>query len=618
MEQQRSVSRREFLGSLTAASALSVGVPAAAGKQAGASREALERFPRFRGAGYAPSDGPAGLLYSQVGYESAFPVRVIVRLPRKNLLDAGAACVLVPAVSGKERSAHCDYWGEIWGSHWWVAEFPPGGEPGTWNVEIRSGGSVVLADGTLTAGDGVLRESTLELAAVDMLERRTPFTKVGAGWQDAGTLWVESCSQSAMIIALADLLEKVPDVLDAALTARMHRQMIVGCTYLVMTQEKARALGFPPGAMSHDLLGHEHDILPQDVLKAVIALARAAALLPAQYAGERESYARAAALSWEWLTSAARPMGDYGMSLFQRGLPEGTAIPREEWQTRDLVLFCWAALVMHASGNRGAKGQCVAYARAVMDRQIPRAQAESGFYGHFREFASMGHSEKSWTHGIVNNQFGADIGEIYPNFLLPLIGMLRAWPDHEDAPRWKQTLRDFADGYLIPACGKNPFLIVPQGIFGAEGPVWFCGTFHGTNAIYGYTAALALELDAILDRPELRRIAYGNLQWLMGLNAGMTRETLKAAMVFSADVPEGVAVPVSMMCGVGRRWAGTWFQTRGIICNGFHAGTQFTYDVEPKKANDGPFSLTDEDWIPHSAAWLTGLVRLMTMGRSLR
>jgi hypothetical protein len=65
------------------------------------------------------------------------------------------------------------------------------------------------------------------------------------------------------------------------------------------------------------------------------------------------------------------------------------------------------------------------------------------------------------------------------------------------------------------------------------------------------------------------------------------------------------------MCGVGNRWAGTWFQTRGVICNGFHTGKQFVYDVEPKKKNDGPFSLTDEDWIPHSAAWLTGLVRFM-------
>lgn len=34
------------------------------------------------------------------------------------------------------------------------------------------------------------------------------------------------------------------------------------------------------------------------------------------------------------------------------------------------------------------------------------------------------------------------------------------------------------------------------------------------------------------------------------------------------------------------------------------------HDVAPKRENDGPFSFTDEDWIPHSAAWLTALVRI--------
>jgi hypothetical protein len=193
---------------------------------------------------------------------------------------------------------------------------------------------------------------------------------------------------------------------------------------------------------------------------------------------------------------------------------------------------------------------------------------------------------------------------------MPLIEMSSLWPDHEDAGKWKNTLRQFVDGYLIPACSSNPFLIIPLGIFGQEGPVWFCGTFHGTNTIYGYTAALALELARLLDEPRLREIAYGNLQWLAGLNGGITRENLKACVIFSTDVPGHVALPASMMCGIGNRWAGTWFATRGVICNGFSTGKQFVYDVEPKMANDGPFSLTDEDWIPHSAGWLTAIVRL--------
>jgi len=70
------------------------------------------------------------------------------------------------------------------------------------------------------------------------------------------------------------------------------------------------------------------------------------------------------------------------------------------------------------------------------------------------------------------------------------------------------TLQNFTNGFLIPVCNRNPFQLVAQGIFGKEGPVWFCGTFHGTNTVYGFTAALSFELAQILNRPELKLIAY--------------------------------------------------------------------------------------------------------------
>ncbi|MFW6277692.1 MAG: hypothetical protein ACOC1J_03385, partial [Prolixibacteraceae bacterium] len=263
----------------------------------------------------------------------------------------------------------------------------------------------------------------------------------------------------------------------------------------------------------------------------------------------------------------------------------------------------------------GAEKAAFDYARKVMERQIPKSEQMEGFYGHFYEFSSMNHAEPSWVHGIVpgdsGTQFGTDMGGVYPNYLVPLIHLLKEYPNHEDAEKWEKTLTDFTYGYLIPGCEKNPFLLVPQGIFKDEGAIWFCGTFHGTNAVYGYTAALALELAELLNEPKLKNIAYGNLQWLAGLNAGITKENVKeGSVVFSTDVPGGAALPASMICQIGDRWAGTWFQTRGVICNGFSTGKQFVYDVPPKKENDGPFSFTDEDWIPHSAGWLTGLTRL--------
>jgi len=559
---------------------------------------------------YDPATGVAGLLFSQIGYEQGYPVRIVVRLPEKALMNEQVVCRLVATGQERDYKTECLYWGEAWKSHWWVAEFTGIDETGEWDVEILDEGECLFRDAGLKVARNILWDHTLVLASVDMLERRVHFTKVGAGWQDAGTLWVESPAQSAMTIALEELLEKASGRFDQDMTDRIHKQITVGCDYLVMLREKAETMGYAPGAMTHDLHGHEKDILPQDAAKAVVALYRASRLLPDKYMGKKRGYQESAGLTFGWLTTSAKPMGDIGFSRFQRGLPEDSNIPADEWQTRDLMTLCWTALEKWKTEGGDAKEKCADYARQIMARQISGDEAENGYFGHFREYGSMKLSEKAWAHGIVNNQFGADIGQIYPNYLMPFVEISQLWPDHPDTEKWRNTLRQFVDGYLLPACSKNPFLLIPLGIFGEEGPVWFCGTFHGTNAVYGYTAALALELARFLDEPRLKNIAYGNLQWLAGLNGGITRENLKACVIFSTDVPEHAALPASMMCGVGNRWAGTWFATRGVICNGFSTGKQFVYDVEPKKANDGPFSLTDEDWIPHSAGWLTALVRI--------
>ncbi len=607
-----SLSRRHFFKSATLASGAFLGSSLLYGKQVSISKnETFSIFSETGNQNFKPNEGVAGLLFSQIGYELGYPVRIILRLPQKEFIVEKAICKLKSAGPGRNYQTEFKYWGEIWKSHWWIADFRRIEEAGEWKIEVLSENKSIFNDRGLKVDKNILWDKTIEFASVDMLERRSYFTGVGAGWQDAGTKWVESPAQSAMIIALEELLEKWRERFDQTFIQRICNQIIVGCNYLVMTQEKARNLGFQDGSMSHDLLGHEKDILPQDAMKAVIALAKAVQLLPDFYHDKKIIYQKSAEKAFNWLLTKAKPLGSYGFSKFQRGLAENTVIPSDEYPTRDLILMCRAAFEMRNLKFANADEIAIKYVNLVIQRQIPTERSECGYYGHFFEFTTMSHSEPSWTHGIIGEEFGTDMGGIYPNYLMPLIEMIRIWPNHKDVPLWKSTLEKFAYGFLIPSCEKNPFWLVPQGIFGAEGPVWFCGTFHGTNAIYGFTAALAFELSKLFNEPRLKEIAYGNLQWLAGLNGGMTRDNLKeGCVVFSTEVPEGVALPASMMCGVGNRWAGTWFQTRGVICNGFSTGKQFVYDTEPKKKNDGPFSLTDEDWIPHSAAWLTGLLRL--------
>ncbi len=612
MEKEKQLSRRNFMKTATAASAAVLGTSVIG--SCSARHKKLSEIPVFSGDNYKTEDGISGLLFSQIGYEFGWPVRIVIRLPKKELVS-NAVCNLTGVDGENSYKTNFRYHGEIWGSYWWVADFDDIEEEGTWHLEVLDSGRLIFSAEGLKVGKNILWNDTVELCAADMLERRVHFTKVGAGWQDAGTLWVESPAQSAMVISLCELIVKKSDIIPDDFKNRIWKQITVGCDYFLMLEAKARELGFPVGAQSHDLHGHEKDVLPNDAMKSVVALAKAAQVLPDKYAEKKQKYTDTAKRAFQWLTTTAKPMGDYGYVRLQRGLPADAAIPADEWLTRDLLMMCQASLEMLKLGDRNAKDVAIGFANQVMGRQIDMKDSESGFWGHFQEFDSLKHAEPSWVHGIVPGskgaEFGADMGGIYPNYLMPFIEMLKLWPDHADAPKWNKTLKNFAYNYLVPACEKNPFYLVPQGIFGNEGPIWFCGTFHGTNAIYGYTAALALELADLLNDKRLKEIAYGNLQWLAGLNSGITRDNLAlGSVIYSAEVPVGAALPASMMCGVGNRWAGTWFQTRGVICNGFSTGEQFKYDTRPLKENDGPHSFTDEDWIPHTAAWLSGLIRI--------
>lgn len=556
---------------------------------------------------------PSGLLYSQIGYDSMYSVRVIARSDSSDFIPASATCRLA---SEGEETASTDFAKAVeqWGSFWWVAEFPAGLPQGKYTVEVVANGVRLLSGADLIVKAGVFWDSTVEIMSTEMLEIRACLAKYDCGWYDAGTDWQESNTQSAMVLGLCDLLEFSADKLSSSLTQRIYGQVVHGCDYLVQSQLKAKELGHPEGSLSHDILGHPNEILPADGLKAVVAWRRAARLLPDGFDSKRSAFNAAADQALLWL-EGAQPMGDRGFCRRQRGLAPDAEIPADEWMTRDLLTMAWAAVETFRGARCEFKAKAVELARQVMARQISKEAAEAGsslaLYGHFREFDSAPHSEKAWSHSIYGGQFGADAGGAFPHYLIPLVEMIKLWPEHEDAAKWRECLVNFAEGYLIPACNANPFQLAPYGVCDEEGLIWFAGPWHGFNCVYAYTAVLALELAELLDKPELRVIANANLQWIAGLNAGITADAIQLGCVlYREDLASDVAVPVSMIHRIGNRTAGTWLATRGVICNGFATGEQFKFDTDPTRAADSPHSFTDEDWINHNAAWLSAMARL--------
>ncbi len=548
-----------------------------------------------------------GLLVSQIGYDTGQPKRAIARLPAGE--TAAFSFVVVEDATGREVCAGvmaaCP---DQWGSAWRVADFSGVDAPGTYRLIARRNREKWREEGPFAIGPDLLWQQSWRLTALEQSERRQQLAKDGLGWYDAGTHWQEADSHVAQIMGLCDLLEFRSNAIGAADRTRIEAQIVNGCDYLAKLQDMARDLpDGGDGALVHQSFRFETLVLPGDAPKAALAFALAARLLSETHAVKEAEYRERAHRALRWFASA-RPYSSETFSRVNHGFPPDAPVP-DEWPTREWVTQLGAMVEMALAGGAAHRDECAALASRIIARQILKQEAEDGYFGHFRLFDRSPVSEKAWVHN-GDKGFGADIGGHFPHYLLPLLQMAKAWPDHPNAPQWEQAVRDFAYGYFQPACRANPFLLLPLGYFQGEGLLWFAGSWHGISGAYGLAAALALEFERHFGDPSFREIAVGNLQWIAGLNSGLTKESLFASHVFYRDVPPDAALPVSLIQGVGRDTAGGWMQFPGAICNGFSAGQQFQFDLAATAANDAPSAFTDEDWISHGGAWLSALARL--------
>ncbi|MBK8021096.1 MAG: hypothetical protein IPK19_06585 [Chloroflexi bacterium] len=274
--------------------------------------------------------------------------------------------------------------------------------------------------------------------------------------------------------------------------------------------------------------------------------------------------------------------------------------------TNDLLMMLWGAVELARSGRPQYLNEAADHAREILHRQVKQGESESGLYGHFFAFADRLFTEKAFIHHHV----GHDTGMMFSHYIVPLIELCNVLPDHADAPLWRGAIRDFAYGYFLPACRKNPFLLLPQGDYAGQGVLTFCGPWHGFNVCYGYAATTAIFLEMFLDDRQFREIAVGNLQWVAGLNSGITDDVFEGSVIWREDVPAGQALPYSHIHGIGERSVKTWSKIVGSIGNGFCTNRQFHMEVEPTAENDGPWRYSDEDWIPHAGGWVSGLTYL--------
>jgi hypothetical protein len=542
-----------------------------------------------------------GLLYSQIGYDLGCPMRAIVRSTDSEYIPDGT-CFTVQAAETQEKVAEgmVVYWGELWQSHWWVADFS-GLQAGTFFLTIiRSAGDSLISE-HFPVDENLLWNETVVPVALEQLEERARRARYGKGWKDCGAEWREANSHASTIIGLTDLLNLGFEHLSPDEINRLVAQIIHGADYLVDCQNAGEAAGFGPGSVAHELPNHIV-IIPGDQVQTAAALARAARLIFEFDAQKSTTYLDRAERAFRNFLHHASPYGPDGFSHMNHGAPDGYMVP-QEWMTRDLMMAVHAGIELWKAGLQQYKTDLIRLAREIMLRQVPVEKAEGEFYGHFYLFPNCGFSEKANTH----HHIGHDTGATFAHYLAGFFEMTRLFYDHQDVPLWREMIHNFAYGYFLPACRSNPFYLLPEGYFLNEGLLTFSGPWHGMNATIGFAASLAVQLESYLNDYAFREVAVGNIQWIAGLNAGITREMMEGCLIWKAEIPEGEALPYSQISGVGTRSVGNWTGIRGTIPNGFSNNPQFQLKVKPAQSTDGPWYYTDEDWIPHAAGWLSAL-----------
>jgi hypothetical protein len=555
----------------------------------------------------------AGVLSSQIGYDLGDPMRAMVLSNRADYLSPDATFILVDSHGAAVLKGALQEWGEQWGCHWWVTDFSRLQNEGTYTLHVKDGQRDLLTSDPIKVGRRVLWSKCYRIIAFDYLKTRAEQARTGKGWRDCGSDLQEFSSHAVAVDGLCDVLEVGAKLITPEDRELLVDQVLIGCEYLAHLQDKAKALGLGDGAVVHE--DRQKDVVTGNVAKAATVSARVARLLEPQHPERSAEYLSRARRAFTWIEKHGPVVNAEEQTFFSpvHGAPAGSVPPKDQWMTRDLVMMARASVELCRAGRAEYKTKAVHYADLVMRRQVPPTQREGDFYGHFYtydNYASFGgarFTEKANIHcgawsaeGRIYNKGGH-----YPHYLIAWFDMLRLWPDHPDANRWRQCLHDFAYGYFLPACQRSPFLILPAGYDRDEGLLYFGSWYHAHNNIYAFAASLALEFDRFFHDDRFRKIAVGNLQWIAGLNCGLE------------EGQPARYVPVSMIAGIGARSRGSWTRIPGSICNGFSASKQFKI-APASAAEDVPRFFDDEAYIAHSLPYLAALTRLEAYRKETR
>lgn len=543
-----------------------------------------------------------GLLYSCIGYDTNDIKKIMIRNTDNDYDDQlcleivscknGVVILKVPFV----------YWGEKWKSNWWIADFTEINIVGEYWAIAKLHNIELFRSDRIEIGSHILYNKSFEKVALEQFEQRAKLARNSFGWKDCGGDFREANSHASAIIGLSDYYSMDFESMTKDQTQRMLKQICIGCDYLVLLQDKATQIGFPLGAVIHDIPKYMEIVLG-DVAQFVVAMAKASKIITEYDFSKSGKYLECAVNAMNYLLESP-PIRQDRFNHWNHGADENYQ-PPNEIMTRDLLMMLWGCLELYTGGKLQFKENMFQLARNVIERQVMQNEKEFGYYGHFFTFSDRKFTEKANCHHHVC----MDTGSVFPHYIVPIMELCEYFPEHQDNSLWKSCILDFAFGYFLPACTSNPFKILPMGVF-KDGLLDFCGPWHGANVSLGWAAVLALRLEMFTGNKCFREIAIGNLQWIAGLNSGITKESLIGCVKWYEKLEEDQILCMSQIQDVGTKTVQVWSRIPGSFANGFSANVQFEHKVKPCLENDMPRYFADEDWITHIGGFLVALAYL--------
>ena len=383
----------------------------------------------------------SGLLYSQIGYDIKDPMRAIIRSNDPDYIKDGTVFSIRDCTNGKNvLTGEVKRWGNIWKNTWWEIDFSELYYPGIYKIIVSYRNKTVLKSEPFPVDEHILWDKSINMVALDQFEERSKLARNEIGWKDCGSHWREVNSHATTVIGLCDLFNLGYDWVEPKDRERLVAQIMVGCDYIGICQDKAEELGHPKGAIIHEIPSFIQ-VIPGDIAQSTVAFAMASKLLADILPAKSKEYLMRAEDSFGYLVNYAKPYCSELFSHSNHGAPDDFVVP-EEWMTRDLMMMLWGAVELWFCGKNVDyyMKKAEELAQKLMNRQVPKEKSEDVLYGHFYTFDSCDFTEKANTH----HHFGYDTGGTFPHYLMPFIKMTWFWVNHPDIELWRKTILDFA------------------------------------------------------------------------------------------------------------------------------------------------------------------------------